>query len=145
MWRRSSGHRTGVSNRRRGFFLDRLIHFVRLWFPYSAVTKLHLSERSCCIPLILSVMLRARHTYLHFAWVVDDAKCIAVTRVCVSVCLSAAVRPHYCTDPDVTWGRNRGCPLVVHCWADLQSVHRLRCYGNITQTLVYAEFARVSD
>jgi len=21
--------------------------------------------------------------------------------VCVSVCLSAAVRPHYCTDPDV--------------------------------------------
>ena len=22
----------------------------------------------------------------------------------LSVCLSAAVRPHYCTDPDVTWG-----------------------------------------
>jgi len=31
------------------------------------------------------------------------------------VCLSAAVHPHYCTDPDVTWGRGRGCPLVVHC------------------------------
>jgi len=30
--------------------------------------------------------------------------------VCVSVCLSAAVRPHYCTDPYVTWGRGRGCP-----------------------------------
>jgi len=44
-----------------------------------------------------------------------------VTPVCVSVCLSAAVRPHYCTDPDVTWGRSRGCPLVVHYWADLQS------------------------
>jgi len=68
--------------------------------------------------------------WLHFAWVVDDAKCIVVTRVCVSVCLSAAVRPHYCTDPDVTWGRGRGCPLVVHYWADLQSVHRLRCCGN---------------
>ena len=51
----------------------------------------------------------------------------------LSVCLSAAVRPHYCTDPDVTWGRGRGCPLVVHYWADLQSVHRLRCYGNITR------------
>ena len=25
---------------------------------------------------------------LHFAWVVDDAKCIVVTRVCVSVCVS---------------------------------------------------------
>ena len=61
-----------------------------------------------------------------------------VTRVCVSVCLSAAVRPHYCTDPDVTWGLGRGCPLVVHYWADLQSVHRLRCCGNITRTLVYA-------
>jgi len=49
----------------------------------------------------------------------------------VSVCLSAVVRPHYCTDPDVTWGRGRGCSLVVHCWADLQPVHQLCCYGNI--------------
>jgi len=39
---------------------------------------------------------------LHFAWVVDDAKCILVTRVCVSVCLWLAAFPHYCTDPDVT-------------------------------------------
>ena len=30
----------------------------------------------------------------------------------------------------------RGCPLVVHYWADLQSGHGLRCYGNITRTLV---------
>ena len=28
----------------------------------------------------------------------------------VSVCLSAALRSHYCTDPDVTWERGRGCP-----------------------------------
>ena len=56
--------------------------------------------------------------------------------VCLSVCLSAAVRPHYCTDPDVTWRRGRGCPLVVHCWADLQSGYGLRFYGNITRTLV---------
>ena len=55
-------------------------------------------------------------------------------RLCV--CLSAAVRPHYCSDPDVTWGHGRGCPLVVHYWADLQSGHGLRCYGNITRTLV---------
>ena len=56
--------------------------------------------------------------------------------VCVSVCLSAAVRPHYCTDLDVTWGHGRGCPLVVHYWADLQSGPGLHCYGNITRTLV---------
>ena len=50
--------------------------------------------------------------------------------VCVSVCLSVAVRPHYCTDPDVTWGHGGSCPLVVHYWADLQSGHGLHCYGN---------------
>ena len=55
-------------------------------------------------------------------------------RLCV--CLSAAVRPHYCMDPDVTLGRGRGCPLVVDYWADLQSGHELGCYGNITRTLV---------
>ena len=51
--------------------------------------------------------------------------------VCLCVCLSFAACPHYCTDPDVTWGNGRGCPLVVHYWADLQSVHGLRCYDNI--------------
>ena len=61
--------------------------------------------------------------------------CVCVS-VCVSVCLSAAVRPYYCTGADVTWGHGRGCPLVVHYWADLQSGHGLRCYGNITWTLV---------
>jgi len=62
--------------------------------------------------------------------------CHARLCVCVSVCVSSVVRRHYCTDPDVTWGRGRGCPLVVHYWADLQSGHGLHCYGNITRTLV---------
>jgi len=60
-----------------------------------------------------------------------------VTRVCVSVrlsvCLSICPRPHAHTiarTADVTWGSGRGCPLVVHYWADLQSVHGLRRYGN---------------
>jgi len=55
--------------------------------------------------------------------------------VCLSVCLSAAACPHYYTDPDVTWGSGSGCPLVVRCWADLQSVHLMRCYGNIMEML----------
>jgi len=53
--------------------------------------------------------------------------------VCLCVCVCVCPRPHaihYCTDPDVTWGSRRGCPLVVHCLTDLQSVHGLRCYGN---------------
>jgi len=80
---------------------------------------------------------------LQFAWVVEDAKCTVVTRVCLPVCLSAAACPHYCTDPDVTWGSGRGCPLVVHYFAYLQSVHGLRCYGNITRTRNVSEYMLV--
>ena len=29
------------------------------------------------------------------------------------MCLSADARPHYCTDPDVTWVSGRDCLLVV--------------------------------
>jgi len=55
--------------------------------------------------------------------------------VCVCVCLSAAVRPHYYTDPDITCGHGRGCPLVVQYWADLQPGHGLRFYGNTAEWL----------
>ena len=90
------------------------------------------------VPLNVSKVVISCNCLLHFAWVVDNAKCIVVMRVClcVSVCLSASVRPHYCMDPDVTWVRGRGCSIVVHYWADLQSGHGLRCYGNIMRTLV---------
>jgi len=63
--------------------------------------------------------------------------------MCVSVCLSVAACLHYCTDPDVNWGSGMGCPLVVHYWADLQSVHELRCYGNITRTRNVSEYMLV--
>jgi len=48
-----------------------------------------------------------KHTcpvYLQFAWGVAEAKCVVVTAVCVSVCLSIAAFSQYFTDPDVTWG-----------------------------------------
>ena len=32
----------------------------------------------------------------------------------LSACLTMAVFPHYCTDPDVTWGSGKGCLVVVH-------------------------------
>jgi len=59
------------------------------------------------------------------------------------LCLSAATCPHYCTDPDVSWGSGRGCPVVVHYWADLKSVHGLRCYGNIARTRNVSEYVLV--
>jgi len=55
--------------------------------------------------------------------------CVCLS-VCLTVRLSAAACLHYCTDQDVTWRSGRECPLVVHYWAGLQSVHGLRCYGN---------------
>jgi len=34
-------------------------------------------------------------------------------------------------------------PPVVHYWADLQSVHGLRCYGNIMRTQNVSEYMLV--
>jgi len=45
--------------------------------------------------------------------------------------------------PGCNVGSGRGCPLVVHYWADLQSVHGLRCYGNITRTQNVTEYMLV--
>jgi len=56
--------------------------------------------------------------------------CVVCVCLCMCVCLSAAACLHYSTDPDVAWRNGGGCLLVVHHWADLQSVHGLRCYGN---------------
>ena len=59
----------------------------------------------------------------------SQAKCIVPRpSVCLCVCLSFAAFPHCCTAADVTLANGRGCPLVVHRWADLQSVHGFRCY-----------------
>ena len=65
----------------------------------------------------------------------------ALLCVCVSVCLSAAVRPHYCTDADVTWGHGRGCPLVVHPSYKLVSILR---YDDIVRTASWAGSALVA-
>jgi len=47
--------------------------------------------------------------------------------VCLSICLSLTAFLHYCTDPDLTWGNGRGCPLVLHYWVDLKPVHGFHC------------------
>ena len=58
--------------------------------------------------------------------------CVCLS-VCLSVCLLRAAFPHYCMDPDVSWGNGRGCPLFVHYRADLLSLHGFHCYDNIAQ------------
>jgi len=79
---------------------------------------------------------------IHFARVVDDAKCIVVTRVCV--CLSVRGRmPTLLHDPGCKLGSGRGCPLVVHYLPDLQSLHGLHCYSNMTRTRNVTEYVLV--
>ena len=63
-------------------------------------------------------------------------------RLCV--CLSVRGRtPTLLHGPGRNLECGRGCPLVVHYWADLQSVHGLRCYGNITRTQNVSEYMLV--
>jgi len=60
--------------------------------------------------------------------------CVCLSVSVCRVCLSLAAFPPGCTDPDVILGNGRKCPIVVHYWADLQSVHGFRCYDNIART-----------
>ena len=112
-----------------------------------------------CVPLprsadLLTSNIRSRYKVITVVITfgvsrIYDAKCIVVTRVCVPVCLCVCLSVRgrmptlFCTDPDVTWRSGRGCPLVVHYWEDLQSVHGLRCYGNITRTRNVSEYVLV--
>jgi len=62
-----------------------------------------------------------------------DAKCILVTAVCVYVCVSVPRRmPTLLHGLGCNLRNDRGCPLLVHYCAGLQSVHGFRCYDNIT-------------
>ena len=64
--------------------------------------------------------------WLHFAWVVDDAKCIVVMRVCVSVsvsvCLSAAACLHACprSIPSTCWVKPLEKPPEQNCFSALR-------------------------
>jgi len=50
-------------------------------------------------------------------------------RLCVRVSVRGRM-PTLLHGAGCNLGSGRGCPLVVHYWADLQSVHGLRRYGN---------------
>jgi len=61
---------------------------------------------------------------------IDDAKCILVTAVCVSVCVTVPRRiPTLLHGPGCNLGNGRGCHLVEHYWA-----FRNWCTGFIVMT-----------
>jgi len=47
------------------------------------------------------------------------------------VCLSPCRIPTLLHGPGCNLGNRWRCPLVVHYWVDLQSVHWFRCYDNL--------------
>jgi len=60
--------------------------------------------------------------------------------LCVSVCLSVPRGiPTRLHGPGCKSGNGRRCPVVVHYWADLQSVHGFRCYDNIAPNTKVSE------
>ena len=60
---------------------------------------------------------------------------IGHARLCVCVCASVPRRiPTILHRSRCNLGNRRECPLVVHYWADLQSVHGFRCYDNTART-----------
>ena len=61
------------------------------------------------------------------------------TRLCVGLSVRSRM-PTLLHGTGLTCGNGRGCPLVVHYWADLQWVHGLRYYGNITRTRNVSEY-----
>ena len=73
---------------------------------------------------------------------VDDAKCIVVTHVCVSVSVRSRM-PTLLHGPGCNLGSGKGYPLVVYYWADLQSVHGFRCYSKFEIIAPNAKCQRV--
>ena len=72
------------------------------------------------------------HSLLRFAWGIAEAKCVLGMAVCVSVCLPVPrCIPTLLHGPGRNLGEWYGCPLVVHCLADFQSVRRFHYYDNM--------------
>ena len=58
---------------------------------------------------------------------------------CASVCVCVSVRrriPTLLHGSGRNLGEWKGCPLVVQCWLDLQSMHGFRCYDNIAPNAI---------
>jgi len=88
---------------------------------------------------LLTSEVHLRVTYLwtsFYSYILPEALprqnvCWPLPSVCESVCLSVPCSiPTLLHGPGCNLGNDRGCPLFVHYWVDLQSVHGFHCYDN---------------
>jgi len=98
------------------------------------------SPVACCWDDCLTVMWMIFITFL-VSLGRDDAKCIMVTHVCLCVC--PRLHAHLLHGPGYKLGDGRRGPLDVHYWADLRSVHGLRCCGHIAWMRNVSEYMLV--
>ena len=109
--------------------LDEMVHVAR------EMQRTHLS-----IPLLIGGATTSKYVGVLFQLItfrVSRRRCkMYFGHFHLSVCLPVprCILTLLHEPPDVTWRNGRGCPLVVHYWADLQLLHGFRYYDNITQT-----------
>ena len=119
-----------------------LLLLLLLWRQPSLTLQLHLHLSPTSMLLCFIILFSVRDLVVKIMYAMSYALLITFpvsrrrremyighARLCV--CLSLAAFPHYCTDSDVSWGNGRMCPVVVHYWVDLQSVHGFRRYDNM--------------
>jgi len=95
-----------------------------IWQLLVSPNLVNVGLRTCVIPRLMHLLSL---TTLRVSRI-DDAKCILVRRVCVSVCLFLAAFQHYFTDPDVTWENGRRCPLWAFSLCTLGQIFN-QCTG----------------
>ena len=94
------GQKWKTDFRERAAVTAALLRLRRWWLDLDALTV----RQSTCVN-VYSVIDLCIH-FIHSRASVRVCVCI-----CLCACLSIAACPHYSTDPDVTWGNSRGCPL----------------------------------
>jgi len=87
-------------------------------------------------PRVQQCQLNPAQSLKDITFLVSRRQCeMYVGHACLCVCLSI---PHCISTllhgPGCSLANGSGCPVVVHDWADLQSVHGFRCYDSIART-----------
>jgi len=105
------------------------IRSMNLLLQTSLVVRIVRSVRGVCVSVCLRTITFVRRS--RGEMYIVTAGCVSVS-LCLSVCVSVPrCIPTQLHGPGCELGERWRCHLVVHYWADLQSVHGFGCYDNI--------------